>query len=279
MRGFMVFLFTIALGMLIIPPLAMAHGGLARDIAALDDVIEAQPADVHALLHRADLLRLEGQFQRALEDLERVDALQPANPETAWVRARILIDQGREAPALGELDEWLDANPDHVMALGLRAQVHAFVGDLEGAAEDYTRAMAASTSLDPEWVTALAEVRASQGQHEEALAVLERGMRTLGPLLSLQLPALDLELALGRADAALTRLDAVIARVPRKETWLARRAELLERLGRDDEARRDWAAAVSACESLPAAQRNSPAVQSLMQRARHRINDAVSLQS
>lgn len=274
MRAFMVFLFTVALGMLIIPPLAMAHGGLKRDIAALDDTLVSRPMDVHALLHRADLLRLEGSFTQALEDLERVEGLQPGSPEAAWVRARIMVDQHREAAALGELDLWLAAHPGHVPALVLRAEAHHFVGDLEGAARDYQSAIESTIenagAAEPEWFTALATVRQRQAMPEEALATLERGLNQLGPLLSLQIPALELELALTREDQALKRMGRILANIPRKEAWLVRRAELLERMGRPEDAQEDWAAVITACELLPLSQRNTRAVQTLLQRARSR---------
>lgn len=279
MRAFMVFLLTIALGMLIIPPLAMAHGGLEHDIVALDRTLSVHPGSIPALLHRADLLRLQGEFGRALQDLERVERLQPASPEAAWVRARIMVDQRREAAALADLDRWLEAHPEHLAALSLRARVHAFVGDADQAVRDYSLAILHSRPADPELFTARAEIQQAQGRSAEALAGLEQGMNQLGPLLSLQIPALELELSMGREANALERMGHIIAGVPRKEGWLARRAELLERLGRRDDARRDWLAAVAACKALPSAQRNSRAIQMLLERARDSVDDSKSLQS
>ncbi len=279
MRAFMVFLLTIALGMLIIPPFAMAHGGLEHDIAALDRRLSAHPEEIPALLHRADLLRLEGQFERALKDLERVDSLQPANPEAAWVRARLRVDQHREAAALGDLDRWLEVHPDHAAALILRAQVHIFVGDADEAVRDYGLAIIHSHPAEPELFTARAEILQAQGHPAEALEGLEQGMRQLGPLLSLQIPALELELSLGRELDAVARMGRIITDVPRKEAWLARRAELLERMGRREDARRDWLATVAACKALPPSQRNSRAVQKLLERAGDSLSDSKSLES
>jgi predicted Zn-dependent protease len=69
-------------------------------------------------------------------------------------------------------------------------------------------------------------------------------MARLGPLPSLALPAVDLDVRLGRWDSALIRLDALLRQAPSNPSWIARRAEILARAGRTDEARAERARAL-----------------------------------
>ena len=79
----------------------------------------------------------------------------------------------------------------------------------------------------------------------------------------MQLTAIDLEVRQKRYDAALARIDTVAAATPRKETWLARKGEILRQAGRPAEAREAYRAALQALESLPPARRNVPATAAL----------------
>jgi hypothetical protein len=64
----------------------------------------------------------------------------------------------------------------------------------------------------------------------------------------------------------LARVDTVLERSPRKESWLARKAEILLQAGRPAEAKKTYAAALSALNTLPPARRNVPAVVDLAKR-------------
>ena len=63
----------------------------------------------------------------------------------------------------------------------------------------------------------------------------------------------------------------VAAQSARKETWLARRADILARAGRTDQARSAYAAALTAIEALPAATRRTKAVAELEGRVRRAL--------
>jgi len=103
---------------------------------------------------------------------------------------------------------------------------------------------------------------------DEALRGLDEGMEKLGPLITLQLAALDLELAQKRYDRALARLERIAAGSPRKETWLARRGEIMEQAGRKTEAHESYAAALAAIETLPPHRRRVKATTEMETRLR-----------
>jgi len=82
----------------------------------------------------------------------------------------------------------------------------------------------------------------------------------LGYPLTLSLCAIEVELALQRFDAALRRVDDILSRSQRKETWLARRGEILEQANRATEARAAFMAALAAIDALPEHRRTTKAV-------------------
>ena len=97
---------------------------------------------------------------------------------------------------------------------------------------------------------------------------LDEGIRRLGPLVTLELPAIELELRAGRYDRALARLEQVSSQSPRKETWLARRGEILELANRAPEALAAYSACLEAVEILPPDRRRTAAMTELTERVR-----------
>jgi predicted negative regulator of RcsB-dependent stress response len=109
---------------------------------------------------------------------------------------------------------------------------------------------------------------AGDGHVAEALRSLDEGVAELGPVVTLQLLAIELELRRKTYDAALARLDAVAAQSPRKETWLERRGQILASAGRAAEAGEAFVAALAAVEALPPPRRRVRAVIELEARLR-----------
>src|SRR5206468_12869435 len=104
------------------------------------------------------------------------------------------------------------------------------------------------------------------------LAGLDAGIAKLGSLVVLQLSAIELELKNMNYDGALGRVDKVAAQSPRKETWLARKGEILKQAGRGEEAREAFQTALAALQTLPATRRNVPAMLELEKRLRQEIS-------
>jgi len=94
----------------------------------------------------------------------------------------------------------------------------------------------------------------------------------MGPLVALQLYAIELECARKHFDDALARLEKISTVSERKEKWLARRGEILELAKRPQEAKESFAAALSAIESLPLRQRSAPATAELEKRVKEALD-------
>jgi tetratricopeptide (TPR) repeat protein len=240
-----------------------AHDGLHEQLAEVSARLRRDPRNASLYLKRGELYRLHREWRRAAADYDRAARLDPRLAAVDFARGRMLFEAGRAREAKSALDRFLRAEPRHAEALATRARVLVRLGRRAEAAQDFTRALALAPEPDL-FVERAAVLAAAGGEHaREALGGLDEGVARLGPLVTLQLPAIELELREGRYDAALARLDTVAARAPRQESWLARRGDILLRAGRTEEARAAYAAALAALETLPAPRRRTRAVAEL----------------
>ena len=100
-----------------------------------------------------------------------------------------------------------------------------------------------------------------------AIRGLDEGIAQLGPVVTLQLAAVDFEVELGRIDPALDRFDRIAARSARKESWQLRRAVILEQAGRSEEAVDSFEDALVGLRELPESRQRTPAMQRLRREA------------
>ncbi len=98
----------------------------------------------------------------------------------------------------------------------------------------------------------------SLGKKDEALRALDAGMARVGHVVSLELPAIDLEMELGRPERALARIDALAKTGPPNPLWIARRGEILDKAGRGAEARAAYEKALALIAEKPADRRGRP---------------------
>jgi predicted Zn-dependent protease len=86
---------------------------------------------------------------------------------------------------------------------------------------------------------------------DRALEGLNEGINRIGPAVTLQLLAIDIEVSKNRYPEALARLDKIIARADRKDIWLVEKGKLLQKAGRTEEANQVFKAALMEIQSLP----------------------------
>ena len=111
----------------------------------------------------------------------------------------------------------------------------------------------------------------------EAVQVLAAGIEKLGPIPSLALRAMEVEIATKNFDAALTRVEALRKSAPRPEPWMARRASVLAQAGRIEDSRAAWQALVEHLAALPNLERGSHAMSKLAEDARQALASLASL--
>lgn len=249
---------------------ALAHGELHDLIENISREIALKPRNPYLYLNRAELHRGHSDWDSALADLERAEALSNQWSLVHFARARLLLSAEWFQSAKVAADRFLEKEPDNLECLVVRARARVKLADPLGAADDYTRAIAVAEPPTPELYLERAKALAGAGAAylDRALQGLEEGLGKLGPLATLQLAAIDLELQQKRMDAALARVDKIMAQAPRKETWLARRGEILQQAGRNEEAAQAYSTALKEMEALPSHRRTVPAMVELQNRLR-----------
>jgi predicted Zn-dependent protease len=243
-----------------------AHEGLHEQIAAVTRQIASSPRNAGLYLQRGELYRLHGEWALAATDYDRAERLDAKLDTVLLARGTLLLDSGRASAAIAPLQRYARAHADDPrgsIALG-RALVKSGRA-LEGAAE-LAKATARATPPDPDLVLEQANALVLAKRPQEAVRILDAMMARFGSLVTLQLAAIDIETSAGNYDAALQRIDNAVDASVRKETWLARRGDVLAKAGRPAEARLAYKAALAALDTLPPARRRSRAVTELEQR-------------
>ncbi len=254
-------------------PGASAHGELGDRIARVTRRIAEDPGDAVLYLRRGGLHALHRDWAAAEADYRRAAELAPGPGAADLALGTMFLEADRPGEALHALDRFLVVQPAHAGGLAARARALRRLGRPLDAAADYTSAIEAQPAgpkPPPELYLERADALAAAGDDwiDEALCGLDEGLARLGHPVSLELRAIELEVGAGRFDEALRRIDRAGAGSERRETWLARRAEVLERAGRGAEARREYELALLALDRLEPQRRGTRAMAQLGERVR-----------
>lgn len=240
-----------------------AHEDLIARITTLTAQLSTNQNNVVALIQRADLYRLHGDWTEARSDYAAVSKLAPNSAPLLLGRAQLHVDQGEDAAARAAFDDFLSRFPTNSVALLGRARVLTRLGERKAAIADYSRAIAVGASPQPEDFLERASLQATEFSVDEAIKGLDEGLTRLGWLVTFQKAAIDYELKRQRSDQALARLETIIARANRKETWLAWKGEILMAAGKSREAQECFLATLKAIDALPPRMNKSPSMAGL----------------
>jgi predicted Zn-dependent protease len=255
------------------PSRAWAHADLLLQIEEISKEIAQKPNSAELYLRRGELRRAHFEWDEALADYQRAETLSPSLVVVELMRARVCLDSGWPLAARAYVDRFLRHQTNNPEAYITRARAYQRLQLRLSAADDYDRAINLSRESGPDLYIERAQVLALEGREYfgRALQGLDDGIRKLGPLVVLQLFAIDIDLKSQNFDGALTRLDRVAERSPRKESWLSRKGEILKQAGRLAEANQSYRDALAALQTLPPVRRNVPAIVELEKRIRHEI--------
>jgi tetratricopeptide (TPR) repeat protein len=247
------------------------HGGLHELIDAQKKKVEKAPSDPALRFELASLYGSHGELELALKNLDRVDALAPGKFPTDLLRGEAFLVVSDFTKAKEALDRQLVSHPENVRAWLLRARAERKLGQDEASLANYREVLKRTRSPEPDLIQEVADALATRGHQEEAAQVLAMGIEKLGKIPSLELRALDLEIALKDFDAALRRVEEAQKNAPRPEPWMARRAAVLAQAGRIEESRAAWKALADHLSSLPDQERTSTAMTNLAEEARQAL--------
>ena len=228
-----------------------AHGPVSESIAALTAELAREPNRPELLLSRARFHAQHEDWPAAHADLDRVDVITPGLANTSLLRGEVFLMAADLKKARATFVQLIAAEPRLALAYDGLARTMVGDGEFAGAAQAFGRAVEFSEQPAPILYYNQSSAFEKAGKPEEALAALDAGIARIGPIVSLVTPAIEMDIAAGRFDAAIARVDVLLASLPRKETWLVRRAEILEKAGRKTEARATWEQARAAFATLP----------------------------
>lgn len=251
-------------------PVARGHGSHDDRVAHFIKVLKNDPADVNA---RHDLARAyveHGDWELALTELDRADAMIPPDSDLDFslTRARALVIGERAAEARQVLDSFLTKSPGHSVALLERARVLDLLKMPDLSLADYRMTLEITMNPEPDLFIEVADHLVKQHLNGEAISVMCKSIETKGQVPSLVLKVMELEMAAGLYDDALKRVDTMAALMPRPEPWMAKRATVLAQAGRIDESKLVWRALLTHIDSLPDLERGSVAMTNLTTQAR-----------
>jgi predicted Zn-dependent protease len=245
-----------------------AHEGLHEQIEAVTRAIAREPRNAMLYLQRGELHRHHREFKQAERDYERARKLDRDLYAVDLGRGQMLFDSGRAREAIAPLQRYVKIAPQDGAGHVALARAFMRIGRAADAVASFERAL----SPRPEPDVALQYVAAlvASGRRDDALRYLDQR----DPLVTYQLAAIDLELRAGNLAGALRRVEASEASAVRKEEWRERRGDILMKMGRVDEARAAYQAALDALSTLPPERRRTRAMSAMEQRLRVALNQS-----
>ena len=215
----------------------MACGEPLEARACFERSLALRPDHVPTLANLGVACQALGRLGEADRALSAALAIDGDAPSPLGHRARLRKLQGRIAEALADARRLVELSPDDADAEALLGSVAQAAGDLEAADAAY-RAALARRAGHPAARAGLAELLEWQGRYEAGLEAL--GEDTGEP--EVDLARARLLSRLGRRDEALAILqqDPSAAGAPMARQWAFTRGDVLDRLGRYDEAFDAW---------------------------------------
>jgi tetratricopeptide (TPR) repeat protein len=254
---------------LLLPSRSLAHGSHDARIGAQSRLIEAAPADAQLYLDRAAVHLDRADWVAAMADIDRAAELDPDLATVHYLHGLLLWKRGWSDEAEGALNRFLAAEPENSAGFAVRARARADLRRPLDAAQDFSRAIAYQPVAGPDLYLERAQILSEAGDAylAEALHGLEDGIAEIGPLPTLALAAVEIEVRIGRFNDAAQRLDAATRNFRVRAPWLVRRGEILEAAGRPEAAREAYQSALDEIAALPAHRRRLLAFAELRLRA------------
>ncbi len=243
-----------------------AHDGLHEQIIAVTEDIKKDPNNAALYLKRAELYRLHEEWKRSEKDFDRAEKLDADLAVVNLGRGKLWLDAKQFSKAKLALDKFLAKPPDSFEGVITMARVYVKLKQTAAAIEYFTKAIAIAPADSAEIYLERAETLAAANKIDAALRGLDEGIEKFGGLVTLQTAAIDLEVTRKNYDAALIRLDKLSAAMPRKESFLLRRGEILFQAERICEARASLIESHKGFESLSPFRKNVRAVKEQLAR-------------
>ena len=242
-----------------VAPVAFAEDDILEAMEAVNRKLAETPNDPVLLVQRSQLYTLKAQYDLAIADLNQADQLSGL-PTLQYEKAKLFLTAGWNETGLEHANRYVASNPNDYQGYLVRARLLAKLDRLPDSAKDYFQVLDKNrdAALDV-FIEGARALTTESGEHlPQALKILEQGIARIGPVITLQSAALEAEIRQNSWDAALARVDKITQQMPRKDSWLAKRGDILVKAGRYDEARQAYQSALDAIAKLNPNQRRHP---------------------
>ncbi len=243
---------------------ARAHLDSLAALGHLHEQIESEPDNAELFLRRGNLNVEARRWDEALSDYERAGRLDETGREVLDLnRGHVFLSAGWPLTATFYLRRFVEQHGPSAQAYLDLARAARLRGRVDESVEFFEKLISLTPTPHPDRFIEWARVYAEAGRTAQAIAVLDRGVDTIGPASGLHLAALDLEIESGLDDDALERLDRLSRDSYRPELWSIRRADLLIEKSRYAEAQQQLEATLQVLVARPPHRRNTAAMQEL----------------
>src|SRR3989304_3313278 len=234
------FILTAIFSLIVFSFCASVHAHPVADdvVDELNQRIKKDPKNAELYLKRGVLLRESKRWDEAVVDFELASKLDSELKVVDLAKGQLFLEAGWPKAAEFYLRLYLSVSPQNPK---------------------------------PDYYLERAEALLSVDKDSDALIGLDEGLARFGPITSLQQMALEIDLENKNYDSSLNRLNLLVKNSPRKEYWLLRRGEILEKIGRKAEAKKSYEEALKNLESRPAHRRNLPVLVKLEKEIREAV--------
>lgn len=229
---------VLAMSTLISSGAVYAHAGDHQSIAELNGIIKESPGEPSLLVARGALHSRSGQWIEAERDLRLAEAA-GNKYDVAFEFGQLYYRRGEHQKALGYIDTYISVYPRHPAAFLLRARAASEAEQFDLAIASYRTYFSLSTDPQPGEYLVAARLLASikPAGINNALALLDEGIRKLGLNPQLQRYAMELELRRDDTQSALGRWNSLRDQLGGTPEWGLTLARVLILADRVDEAR------------------------------------------
>jgi Flp pilus assembly protein TadD len=218
------------------------HGRAQEAIPHLEATFERTPGDVDVQTNLAIAYGIVGRTDEAERMLRDLASRPPASATVRTELGRVLLRQGRAAEALAEIEAALRDRPEDVRALLALAIAHAQLDRPEARRTAIERLLALTPATAGD-LDSLGSVLHREGLLSDAESVFQSAASLAPDRADIRRNVALATWAQGKREAALLEIEAAIRLAPRYALAHFTRGQILEELGRVDDARDELAAA------------------------------------
>jgi tetratricopeptide (TPR) repeat protein len=209
---------------------AFAHASLNELIEYTTDLVGSKPGNPRALLRRARLHLRQGNASHALKDIEAAERFSD-HIEVAYILGLYFVAEDQHQEAIHSFSQYLTRFPVFTPAIHGRAKAYAKLELIDLSIRDYQYLLSVSKEHSPDYYLELARLESTLEPYGIHLALksLDRGIESLGLLVSLQTEAIKFELLRKDYSAALVRHETLEQWLGKTPQWQMRKKQLSDR--------------------------------------------------